>query len=215
MRITASAAVIGTLILAATANASMIVQQGNNPQPNQENVLLDMVSSQPTVVLGKTNQSATQVSFTSSVPLTSNPQGQATISAASGSFNNLTVALPGGGSFASLILSVDLAGNGTSCASCISFSAISNEPGGGTANLTSSTFGAGPGQTFFTIMASGGESFRQLSLSSNGVGLSDVQQVRIALAGGTTPVPEPSTFALMGGALAFVYAASRRLRRRA
>ncbi len=206
---------IGALVLAGAANASMIVQQGNNPQPNQQNVLLDMVSNQPTVVMGKTNQSGTAVSFTSSSALTSNPQGQATISAASGSFNNLTVALPGGGSFTSLVLSVDLAGNGTSCASCISFSAISNEPGGGTANSTSSTFGAGPGQTFFTIVASGGESFRQVSLSSGIAGMQDVQQVRIAVAGSTTPVPEPSTFGLMGSALAFVYAASRKLRRRA
>ncbi len=211
---------IVSLVLAGVqaAQASIIVTSSNNPSSSQENVLLDMNSS-GTTILGTTNQSKTQVSFTSSSSLTSSPQGQALIQGPSSGFSNMQIKLSNGGTFTSLIFALTLVGNGTSCTNCVSFSSNANEPGGGTSTAQGGFFGLTPGNNFFTVTATNGETLNSVII--NGNGLSTLGQVRIGGltstgggpgGGGGGAVPEPSTYALLGCGLALMFIGRRRVR---
>ena len=76
---------------------------GNNPQPNEENVLLSSGAT-GTTVFGTTNQNQLQVRFTSTTDTLVEPSsGQARVEALDGLLNNITLSIPNG-SFHDVIL---------------------------------------------------------------------------------------------------------------
>lgn len=177
----------------------MIVSTDNNPQPDQQNVLLDVNSGPATTIFGMTNQTGTSVSFMSSTSLVAGPNGQASIQASSGVFNNLTISLTGGGSFTNLIFALSLAGSGASCTSCITFSGNALEPNGTAMTAPGGTFNLGPGMNFFTVTTAGGEKLTSFSLSATAPGLQAMTDARIGGVSAASAVPEPASVGLLAG----------------
>jgi hypothetical protein len=68
---------------------------GNNPQSDEENVLFSS-SQTGTIIRGLTNQTKSNVQFTSSEILQTTAVGQANLTAIDGAINNVTIDVPGG-----------------------------------------------------------------------------------------------------------------------
>src|SRR5262245_4451108 len=75
--------------------ADTIFQLGNNPQPDEENVLLNSGATGFTV-FGVGNQTGLDISFSSTELITSPSSGNARIEATDGALNNITISVPGG-----------------------------------------------------------------------------------------------------------------------
>jgi len=183
------------LVSARSAQASIVFQLGNNPQPNEENVLF---GSQQTgnPVFGTTNQTNSTVQFSSTTDTLHTPSsGQARVEAVDGSLNNITVSTPGK-VFNDIIFN-PFQGSGTA-----TVSVVANEPGGGQQTFTFS-YALGNGQNFLTIFATGGETIESATIDAPG-GFTDLRQPRISGVG-VTAVPEPASMILFGmGAVGLV-----------
>jgi len=183
------------LVSARSAQASIVFQLGNNPQPNEENVLF---GSQQTgnPVFGTTNQTSSTVQFSSTTDTLHTPSsGQARVEAVDGSLNNITVSTPGK-VFNDIIFN-PFQGSGTA-----TVSVVANEPGGGQQTFTFS-YALGNGQNFLTIFATGGETIESATIDAPG-GFTDLRQPRISGVG-VTAVPEPASMILFGmGAVGLV-----------
>lgn len=196
------------LVAPLAARADIIFFVGNAPQPD-ENVLLNTgLTGNP--IFGTTNQTGFSVRFSSIEDLVAPANGQARIEAADGTLTNLTIDLPGA-TFTSLILNVDAALVGS-----VNFVVTENN-----GQQTAGTFALGAsGQNFFTITAINGQRMSSVNLSTNVnmaiTNVDDVSQVRIGGAatagGGTSVVPEPSTYALLATGLLGVAGVARRRR---
>src|SRR4051794_17731061 len=82
-------------LLVAPAHATIVFTSGNNPQPDEQNVLYGSSQSGSTVT-GRTNQTNTSVNFTSSTDtLVETAQGQANLTALDGLINQVTISVPG------------------------------------------------------------------------------------------------------------------------
>src|ERR687883_700800 len=69
---------------------------GNNPQQNEENVLLNSGAT-GTTVFGLTNQTQLQLAFSSTTDILLEPSsGQARVEAQDGLLNNITISIPNG-----------------------------------------------------------------------------------------------------------------------
>jgi len=171
---------------------------GNNPQPNEENILLNS-GAQGTTVFGLTNQSQLQVSFTSTTDTLVEPSsGQARVEALDGLLNNVTISLPNA-SFTDVILNPFF--------------------GSGTANVTVVTtnnqvfnfsYTLSNGQNFLTIVADPGTRIFSVTIDA-AAGFTDLRQPRIS--GAAPNIPEPTTMVLLGSGLLGTAAAFRRKRR--
>jgi hypothetical protein len=201
------------------ARAQIIISAGNNPQPNEENVLLNNgTTGNP--VFGMTQQSNIQVSLSSVTgqTLTEPSSGQARVEAISGltqvALTSLLVGIPGPGSFEDLIFNASVTG-GVGGSGTIRIEA---SPVGGGAS-TSADFNLGNGSNFFTVIGINGVRIESVQITSlTGDGMTDVRQIRISGASETgrppASVPEPGSYALLGG-LAVPGAAMLLRRRRA
>jgi hypothetical protein len=171
------------------------------PQNPPENVLLTAGSSGATL-LGVTNQTNTQVLFTSSTDiLMSPPQGQAFLTSTDGSLQNLNIALNSGFGFSAFEFNVNSAVTGPVT--------LTFTDQFGHTQSTTTTFDVGAnGSNFFDAFSTNGELITHVSLT--GANISSVGQVRL---GGVGAVPEPASWALLilgfGGAGAML-----RMRRR-
>jgi len=156
---------------------------GNNPQPNEENVLLSSGAT-GTTVFGTTNQNQLQVRFTSTTDTLVEPSsGQARVEALDGLLNNITLSIPNG-SFHDVILN-PFFGSGTANVSVVT-----------TTNQTFSfSYGLSNGQNFLTIVADPGTAIFSVTISAAG-GFTDLRQPRIS--GAALNVPEPGSMALFG-----------------
>jgi hypothetical protein len=186
-------AVLSPMLAPSPARAQVVFTLGNNPQPGEENVLLNNANQFGTTIFGTTQQSDIQVQFSSTLNLDEPPNGQARVEAVSGGpgsspvgLTNVTISAPGF-SFGDLIFNPDITGTiGTK---------------GGNAHITAvATDGTftfdytlGNGNNFLTLTTSGGELMSSVSISySLPDGFTDLRQVRIS---GLTAaaVPEPGT----------------------
>jgi hypothetical protein len=206
-------AVILALTASATAHANIVFQLGNNPQPNEQNVLLNTGASGATIT-GTLNQSGDIVTFTSATQTLTEPaNGQARVEA---------VGATGGQVALKDVTSITLA---TNYQDIIFNSNISGRIGtsGGTETVKvvdnlgmthSFDLTLKNGSNFLTVFATNGESIAATSISYP-TGFTDLRQVRIST---QQAIPEPSTLALAGTgfiSLLAVYGWRRRRDRRA
>jgi len=172
---------------------------GNNPQSNEENVLLNSGAT-GTTVFGLTNQTNLQVRFTSSTDTLVEPSsGQARVEAVDGLLNNITIDLPNA-SFTDVILN-PFFGSGTANVTVL------------TTNNEAFTFSytLSNGQNFLTIVADPGTRISSVTVNAPG-GFTDLRQPRIS--GAEANVPEPASLVLLGGGLLRLAGVGRKLRRR-
>ena len=186
----------------ASANA-LTVLTGNNPQPNQSNVIRDGcglpdATGVGTTIAGCLNDNHSQlVAFSSDESLQYDAGGQARVEGTTGAYSRLTIKAENT-DIQSLILNINASADG--------FVAFSD----GVTN--SSVFALdGNGQNFFTIL--GPFSTLLLATFSDSSGtteldlIDDTRQVRLSLA---NAVPEPETYALMLAGLGLLGAVARR-----
>lgn len=171
---------------------------GNNPQSNEENILLNSGAT-GTTVFGLTNQTNLQVRFTSSTDTLVEPSsGQARVEAVDGLVNNIIIDIPNG-TFGDIILN-PFFGSGTATVTVT------------TANAETFTFSytLTNGQNFLTIVADPGTRLASVMISAPG-GFTDLRQPRIS--GAEANVPEPASLLLLGGGLLGLAGVGRKLRR--
>jgi hypothetical protein len=205
---TLAALAVSLPVVVAPAHATIVFTPGNNPQPDEQNVLYGS-NQTGTTVTGTTNQSGTPVSFTSSTDtLVTTANGQANLTAQDGLINQVTITVPGL-TFGDMILNPFLGtGNPPDTAATVTVTA---NDGVFTSPLTLTN-----GNNFLTIVAMDGETILSVALGSTG-GFADLRQVRISGIGGTTPpgaVPEPGTLSLLGVGLIGAAWVTRRRKRR-
>ncbi len=174
---------------------------GNNPQSDEENILLNSGTS-GAAVFGLTNQTQLQVRFSSTTDLLVEPSsGQARVEAADGLLNNITISVPGG-TFHDIILN-PFFGSGTANVSVVT--------------STNATFPfayqLSNGQNFLTIVADPGTLIFSVTINAAD-GFTDLRQPRIS--GATVNVPEPASMFLFGiGLLATATGVLKHRRRQA
>src|SRR3954447_2888830 len=99
LRMALCALALGIGLAPTSRQADIIFTLGNNPQPGEENVLLNKGTSGNTV-FGETNQSHTLVQFDSTQTLLEPANGQARIEATDGTvqigLTNVTITVPTG-----------------------------------------------------------------------------------------------------------------------
>lgn len=175
---------------------------GNNPQQNEENVLLNSGAT-GTSVFGLTNQTQLQVAFSSTTDTLVEPSsGQARVEALDGLVNNITVSIPNG-TFEDIIVN-PFFGSGTATVTVF------------TANSETFTFSysLSNGQNFLTIVADAGTRIQSVTIDAPG-GFTDLRQPRISGAeANVSSVPEPATLLLFGFGLLGTAGQVRRIRRR-
>ena len=182
-----------------TARAdSVTFTVGNNPQQDEENVLLNSGAS-GTTVFGTTNQTQLQVSFSSTTDILVAPSnGQARVESLDGLVNNITISVPNG-SFHDLIVN-PFFGSGTANVTVVT---TNNE-------VFNFSYSLGNGQNFLTIVADAGTRISSVTINAPG-GFTDLRQPRIS--GAEANVPEPATMLLFGFGLLGTATAVRRRRR--
>jgi hypothetical protein len=155
------------------------------PQNPPENVLLTSGSTGATL-FGQTNQTHTQVLFTSSTDiLMSPPQGQAFLASTDGSLQNLNIALNSGFGFSAFEFNVNSAVTGP-------VTLTFTDQFGHTQSTTTTFNVDANGSNFFDAFSTNGEVITRVSLT--GANISSVGQVRL---GGVGGVPEPASWALL------------------
>jgi hypothetical protein len=213
IRIVLCAAVLGLGLAPASSRAGIIFTLGNNPQPGEENVLLNTGATGNTL-FGVTNQSNTPVEFTSTQLLTEPANGQARIEATNGTsqigLTNVTISVPNG-SAGDLIFNPDITGRIGTPGGTLTVSVTDN-----LGVVSPFAYSLGNGQNFLTITTTGGERIVSTSLSyDNPGGFTDLRQVRIS---GLAVVPEPATGIMLAtglGILVVARAGSLRRKRQA
>src|SRR4051794_14600200 len=160
------------LVLVATgaANAAIMIDAGNNPQPPEFNVLLTNGAT-GTTVNGTFNEfPGLNAVFTSTQTLVEDASGQARISAMGGDLDNITISLSGGNTFDDIIFALNPPSGGPPNASY-------NITATGTMTTQSKSGTVTTGNQFFTIVGNG-EKLTSIKITSGG--LDDIRQVRFS-----------------------------------
>lgn len=180
------------MLVSLSAEAGIIFELGNNPQPDEQNILLNDGTTGTTVV-GVTNVTNQIVNFSSTTDILGEPvDGQARITSISrdGRIENITMSADGFLPFVDAILD-PLTGTGDATVTVQAY-----EPDGTTGTFTF-TFALGNGQNFITIVAVDGEMIRSITLDAAG-GFTSLNGPRISgLTAATAAVPEPASLTLL------------------
>lgn len=172
-------------ILVAPAFADAVFTLGNNPQPNEQNILFTNQQT-GTTVSGFTNQSNTQVLFSSTTDtLDVTALGQAKVTSVDGLINDLTITVPGF-NFADFILNPfnPSANNDLSISVTMSDASV----------FTFGPYGSTNGNNFLTITTINNETIASVTIDSPG-GFQNLLQPRVS---GLGAIPEPSSLLLFG-----------------
>ena len=178
--------------------ANIMFILGNNPQPGEENVLLNKGTSGSTVQ-GTTNQSGVTVNFTSATQTLFEPaNGQARIEATNGSsqvaLTDITSITSANGGFGDLIFNMHIGGTIGTAGGTATISVLDN-----LMTLHTFMFTAGNGENFLTVVASSGELIESVGIAYPR-GFTDLRQVRIS--GLATAIPDSgATVSLLGATL--------------
>jgi len=192
----------------ASSQATITFQLGNNPQPDEENVLLNQGTSGNTI-FGLTNQSALTVQFDSTQTLLDAPQGQARIEATDGAnqigLTNVTITVPNG-TYGDIIFNPTITGTVGEAGGTLSVDVTDNF-----AVVHQFEYELGNGNNFLTIIALDDQRIVSTTVSYNlPEGFSDLRQIRISGVQ-LDAVPEPGTLALVGISLALFAVRRRRV----
>jgi hypothetical protein len=194
-------------LLFPTVSWAITFQLGNNPQPGEENVLLNNGTT-GMLVTGITNQTGFVVNFTSTQVLSEPSSGQARIEATNNSSQvalaNVSFSLANGGTFDDAIFNMFIGGT-IGNPSNVTITAVAND---GTFQFTTAL---GNGSNFLTVFANSGEVINSISIDASS-GFTDLRQVRISGATAPTAVPDTgSTLALLSSGLSALALLRRKL----
>jgi hypothetical protein len=188
------------LIGCSVMNASIIFTPGNNPEPNEQNVLFNqdgLILGPALTVTGETQQFNYVVDFTSNEDLVVPSLGQARVAAQDGAFTQLGINLATG-DFTDIIFNLNT-DNSTPGTATITVAEVAGP--GATYMLP-----VGQGQNFLTILATNGDLIKAVSIAST-VDVNDIRQTRISGAGtggGLSAIPEPRNFMLLATGMGLI-----------
>jgi hypothetical protein len=191
-------------LTAGAASAEIIIVSGSVPGNPAENVLLNSGASGLTIT-GTTNQTSSLVTFKGLESLSEPSNGQARIEATDGGYTSLQFFLTDPTkSFTSAEFNI------TAIATGMVTIAATDQLG----TVFTKTLDLGSnGQNFFNLTTTGGETIKNVQITSTSQ-IGDTRQVRLGgVAGLASAVPEASTWAMMILGLGMV-GAGLRLRRR-
>jgi len=189
----------GLLLLAGCGalNAAISFTPGNNPEPNEQNVLFnqDGLISGPALTVTGEIESDYVISFTSSESLFTPSIGQARVAAQDGGFTQLGISL-GDSVFTDIIFNLNT-DNSTPGMAIITVTEVAGP--GGTFELP-----LAEGSNFLTITATNGGFLKSVSIISS-VDVNDIRQTRISGAGeGESVVAEPRACLLLATGLGLI-----------
>jgi hypothetical protein len=189
----------------ASADAAVIFDLANSPQPGAQDILFGAAETGPTIQAA-TDISDSAVNFSSTETLLQNSSGLAQLrNNAHGSLNDVTVTAPG---FTFTGFSVNL---NDSFGSKIDISVTAND------GTFTDSFTGKPASNFVTILATGGETIFSINFFSPNHGweeFKDPQASIVAALLRDPPIPEPTTYSmLLLGFAGLGFAALRRTRK--
>lgn len=212
-------------ILAGPAPAAIVFTPGNNPQPDEENILFGDKET-GALLTGQTKGSLVPVYFSSLTSQTLNQaaKGQADIQKDGGGLlDSLRITtVPDSGTaygFGDFIMNLQGGSSGSQASIDVFYHDDFNNTDTST-NYTFPTSGdLGNGSNFLTIVANNGDYMTKIEITMITGGWSDFKQPRISgvceigsTGCGLVPVPEPASLALVASAAAFTGWFARRRR---
>ena len=198
------AALFAAVIGVASAHA-FTVTPGNNPEPDEENLLLN-TGQTGFIVQGITNQTGVTVDLSNTLQeLTLPSSGQARVESADGLGFRVLGIITEKATFGDLILNIKLNGTGQSSGS-VFFEGVT------VSGVTlSSPFSLGNGENFFTLVADPGDPFLGVFLFESGENnIHDVRQIRLSQVTPSTSVAEPTMLTLLGASMLGMAGLARR-----